>query len=195
MKPIILLDPGHGGHKPGAIGEYLEHVGEYSERLVRVLEKDVNLAIALLTRRYIQQHAEDQIITYMTRHEDKHVSLTSRCNRQLMLDPDLFVSIHCNAFEEVFDSDPGVTGIETFYYWQDARLFAQSMQKSLVKAFPLRKDRGMKRMGYKVIKDGVPEAILVECEFIDELPEWLGKITIQKNYAEVIGRAIMEYLL
>jgi len=195
MKPILLLDPGHGGHLPGAIGEYVEGGGEYSERLVQVLEKDINLAIALYTRRYIQQNAEDQIVTYMTRKTDEHKSLIHRCNRALTLDPDLFVSIHCNAFEEVDDTDPGVTGIETYYYWPDVKPFANRVQENLMTAFSDHKNRGVKKVGYKVIRDGVPESVLVECEFIDEMPEFLEMVEVQRKFGAVIGRAIMEHLL
>jgi len=186
VKPLLLLDPGHGGHKPGAIGFYED---------VKVMEKEVNLNIALYTRRYIQQNADDQIITCMTRKDDTHKSLTDRAKRQLMLDCDLFVSIHCNAYDEVDDTVRGVSGIETYYYWEDAKLFANDVHQNIVKAFPDHLNRGVKKMGFKVIRDGVPEAVLIECEFIDEMPEWLNKESVQRQYGYLIGASIMGYLL
>ena len=58
---VIVLDPGHGGHDNGASGN-------------GIVEKDVNLSIALYLRDFLTQY--DNITVYMTRTDDTFVGLT-----------------------------------------------------------------------------------------------------------------------
>jgi N-acetylmuramoyl-L-alanine amidase len=80
----VLLDPGHGGSDPGAIGPS------------GVREKDVTLDIA---RKVAPLLAGDGLSIVLTREDDRFVPLEDRTARANTFGADLFVSIHCNAAE------------------------------------------------------------------------------------------------
>jgi N-acetylmuramoyl-L-alanine amidase len=80
----IVLDPGHGGSDPGAIGS------------AGVREKDVTLDVA---RRVSPLLARDGLSVLLTREDDRFVPLEDRTARANAFGADLFVSIHCNAAE------------------------------------------------------------------------------------------------
>ena len=79
----IVIDAGHGGHDAGACA--------FGRK-----EKDINLAVALLTRKYIEQ-AYPEIKVYMTRSTDVFVGLRQRANFANKKKADLFISIHTNS--------------------------------------------------------------------------------------------------
>lgn len=81
---IVMLDPGHGGEDPGAIG------------YKRTREKDIVLQIA--RRTYSLLKKEPNIKVYMTRNEDVFIPLKVRVAKARSLHADLFVSIHADAF-------------------------------------------------------------------------------------------------
>jgi N-acetylmuramoyl-L-alanine amidase len=70
MKTRIMLDPGHGGTASGTV---------HTHPKVKVVEKDINLSIALYTRRYLHTYHSDEIIPYITRFNDDSLSLQRRC--------------------------------------------------------------------------------------------------------------------
>lgn len=83
-KVIVVLDPGHGGEDPGAIGYY------------KTREKDIVLQIARRVRDLIRK--EKNIIVHMTRNEDVFLPLRVRVEKARTLHADLFISIHADAF-------------------------------------------------------------------------------------------------
>lgn len=91
----VVIDPGHGGHDPGAIGP----------RGLR--EKDVTLDIAHRAAPLIAR--ELALSTLLTRDNDTFVALDERTARANAFKADLFVSIHCNAGERT-----GSDGVMTF---------------------------------------------------------------------------------
>lgn len=92
---VIVIDPGHGGKDPGAIGSFSK-------------EKDINLAIALKTGSYIEQNIKNVKVVY-TRKEDKTVDLRDRPVIANNNKADLFISIHTNQ-----TNTRTVMGAETF---------------------------------------------------------------------------------
>ena len=85
VKPwVVVLDPGHGGEDPGAIGP----AGTY--------EKDVVLAIARQTKALLEQ--DNRVIVFMTREEDVFIPLGERVRKARSVNADVFVSIHADAF-------------------------------------------------------------------------------------------------
>lgn len=82
----VVLDPGHGGHDPGAIGPS------------GLREKDVVLDIAHRAAPILAR--ELGITTLLTRDTDGYVALDERTARANAFHADLFVSIHCNASED-----------------------------------------------------------------------------------------------
>lgn len=81
---IVVLDPGHGGEDPGAIG------------LGGTREKDVVLQVALLLRERINARADMRAV--LTREADYFVPLHARVQKARRVQADLFISIHADAF-------------------------------------------------------------------------------------------------
>lgn len=92
----IVLDPGHGGKDPGAIG-----VGGRAE-------KDVVLSIA--KRLAVKLKNEMGIQVVLTRKDDRYVPLENRTAIANAEDADLFISLHMNA-----SVNSEAKGIETYY--------------------------------------------------------------------------------
>ena len=98
---IIVLDPGHGGHDPGAVG----HKGLY--------EKDVVLDIALKLKKILSKKKNNKV--FLTREKDVFIPLVERTAFANSKHADLFVSIHANA-----NPDRKARGIETYLLnWTD----------------------------------------------------------------------------
>lgn len=93
----IVLDPGHGGKDPGAVG--------YSKK---VFEKDITLAIAEKLKQKIEENTDIKV--YLTRNGDSFVSLRERTEFANDIEADLFISIHVNAH-----ADNEVKGAEVYY--------------------------------------------------------------------------------
>lgn len=85
-KPVftLVLDAGHGGKDPGALGRK------------KGREKNINLAVALAVGRLIEQNLKDVKVIY-TRKTDVFVELDERARIANKAKADLFVSIHTNA--------------------------------------------------------------------------------------------------
>lgn len=92
----IVVDPGHGGHDPGAIGPS------------GLQEKDVVLAIGLKLRDLLRDELGLDVV--MTRSTDVFIPLEERTAIANKVNADLFVSIHANAA-----SNRNASGIETYY--------------------------------------------------------------------------------
>ncbi len=83
----VVIDPGHGGHDPGAVGPK------------GVKEKDINLKIAKELKKILDKDGKSIGIdnVYLTRSTDRFIPLEERTAIAKKLDADLFISIHCNA--------------------------------------------------------------------------------------------------
>ena len=79
----IVLDAGHGGKDPGAIGPG------------NVREKDITLAITLLVRDRLEKRGGVKV--YLTRDSDRFVTLADRTKMANRWKADLFISIHVNS--------------------------------------------------------------------------------------------------
>lgn len=91
----VVLDPGHGGKDPGALGKTAK-------------EKDIVLAVALKVGEYLKKEMPDLNLVY-TRNTDVFVPLDERAEIANKAKADLFVSIHAN-----WISNPKIQGTETF---------------------------------------------------------------------------------
>jgi N-acetylmuramoyl-L-alanine amidase len=91
----IVVDAGHGGHDPGAIGPR------------RVREKDVTLAIA---RRLAKRLRADGFEVVLTRKDDRYLALEERTALANTAGGDLFVSVHANAHPR-----RNRRGVETYF--------------------------------------------------------------------------------
>ena len=92
----IVVDPGHGGHDPGAVGQS------------GLQEKDVVLSIGLKLREKLKEELGLDVV--MTRSTDIFIPLEERTAIANKVNADLFVSIHANAAP-----NRTASGIETYY--------------------------------------------------------------------------------
>jgi N-acetylmuramoyl-L-alanine amidase len=187
----IVLDPGHGGHDPGAVGPS------------GLKEKDVTLDLAHRAAPLLAR--ELGVATLLTRDSDDFVALDERAAKANAFQADLFISIHSNASE-----DGQGRGVMTFVL-DDSRdaaaaliaarenaaspaaarelanvlqgtLDATSLQRSLHFAELLQRsaiaslgvsyadepDRGVKRAGFYVLAGARMPAVLFEGSFISD---------------------------
>jgi len=100
-KKIIVIDAGHGGEDPGAVGPN------------GTKEKDVNIAIAYALKKILDD--DDNYEVVMTRKDDTFIPLVERTNIANEYNADLFVSIHCNA-----NFDRAATGFEIYFLSEKA---------------------------------------------------------------------------
>lgn len=91
----VVLDAGHGGHDPGAMGSFSR-------------EKDINLAVVLDLGALIEQNFKDVKVIY-TRKTDKYLTLQERADVVNNHHADLFICIHTNS-----STSPAAFGTETF---------------------------------------------------------------------------------
>jgi N-acetylmuramoyl-L-alanine amidase len=92
----IVVDPGHGGHDPGAVGPS------------GLQEKDVVLAIGLKLRELLREELGLDVV--MTRSTDVFIPLEERTAIANKVNADLFLSVHANAA-----ANRNASGIETYY--------------------------------------------------------------------------------
>ncbi len=219
-KPIIVLDPGHGGKDPGAV----------SKRGLK--EKDVVFSIAKYAQDILVK--ENRVRVVLTRDCDKFVRLERRTFIANSQNADLFVSIHVNAFPT---SD--FRGVETFYLdnttdkaairlaalenatvkgktgdlqgilltlrqnanaWESYTL-AHTVQKNLIGGFNRNGYRDVPDLGVKgnlfyVLIGARMPSILVEVSFLtNALDERRLKTSVyQKAIAQGIVEGVMNYL-
>lgn len=95
----VVLDPGHGGSDPGAVG------------VNGLYEKDVNLDIALKLREELARRGYEVV---MTRDTDIGLTLADRVEFTDKIMPDLFLSIHANSYK-----DSRTRGSLVLYYDKD----------------------------------------------------------------------------
>lgn len=82
--PLVVIDPGHGGHDPGAASPFVDRP-----------EKDITLALGLAMRDALV--ASGRVRVAMTREDDTYRGLDERYQIARRLDADLFISIHADA--------------------------------------------------------------------------------------------------
>ncbi len=113
---VVVIDPGHGGEDPGAIGPS------------GLREKDVVLSIARETKKRLDAMGYK---TYMTRNEDVFIPLGVRVAKARQLKADVFISIHADAF-----TNPSARGTGVYALSQRgatsaaARFLAQTQNKA-----------------------------------------------------------------
>ena len=215
-KPVVVLDPGHGGSNPGAHGV----VGD-------LVEKQLTLAIAQLVA--AQLRARD-IDVRLTRDDDRTLTLRQRVAFADSIPADLFVSIHANAsptrtqrgYEtyvltakgvdvdaRALRSDtttprPGVDADTAHLLddvergaaqWEAAEL-ATRMQHALRDRRGDDGDRGVRQDAPHVLLGATMPAVLVEVGFIDHPVEGrqLADANVQHQLATAIAEAIEDQL-
>jgi|GEM_PF-3535349 len=149
----IVVDAGHGGADPGAIGP------------TGLMEKDVNLDIAKKLAALLRRSGAK---VKMTRKDDRYITLWSRANMANRLDSDIFVSIHSNAHKT-----KDASGTEVYVYpgsYGDTLVLAKLVQNSLQKEIDLI-DRGVRFNELYVLEETTMPSILSEIAFITNRKE------------------------
>ena len=182
---IIVIDPGHGGTDPGAIGNS------------GLKEKDVTLPISKLIKKALEDKGAK---VYMSRTTDVDVcrpgasdrdELQARVNAAEKNNCDAFISVHVNASVK-----KDVGGISTYYYPKtqyDSKL-ASVIQNKLAKNFGVT-NLGVREAGFYVIKRSSMPAILVELLFISNNKEekLLQSSWFRKKTARLIAEGFEQY--
>jgi N-acetylmuramoyl-L-alanine amidase len=174
----IVVDPGHGGHDPGAVDLRQEEAGD----LYDTREDDINLAIGLLLKDCLEVRGHE---VRMTRETDVYPTLTDRARLANRWPADLFISVHCNA-----STNEEARGVETLIYSETSAAagLAKKIQKQLAKATDFR-DRGVKvRPDVYVLRKTSCPALLIECGFLTNTEEEAA--LNERLYHEAIATAV-----
>ena len=176
---LVVIDPGHGGPDPGAVGPK------------GLKESDVVLDVS---RQVSSILSVKGVKVLMTRKYQTDLDLQPRVTLANKANADAFISIHANATRG-YRSD--VNGIETYYYsgYQGLRL-AKSLQEEVLKVSRNSPDRGVRRGRFYVIRKTNMPAALVEIGFLTGSldSKMLMQADHRKNLAFAISKGILNYL-
>ena len=175
----VVIDPGHGGPDPGAIG------------IRGIRESEIVLDISLQVARLLE--AKGVQVT-MTRTAEVDVDLPPRVSIANRAGANAFVSIHANAISMARQN---VNGIETFFYSgrRSARLAAH-LQQQMLNVSPGSPNRGVKRGRFFVIRRTTMPAALVEMGFVTgniDSPR-LASSAHRQRLALAIATGILDFL-
>lgn len=173
---VVMIDPGHGGRDPGAIG------------IAGLQEKQINLTIS----QRIQQRLQAAGLTVlMTRDSDQWVDLEARAQVANQAGAAVFVSIHANAISM---QRPEVNGLETYYLSSGADL-ARSIHQRVLAQTDLA-DRGIRQARFYVLRHTSMPAVLVETGFVTgsvDAARFQNPAAVTQ-IADAIARGILDYL-
>lgn len=190
MRPIVL-DPGHGGDDPGAIG------------FAGTSETDVALVVCLMLREELHALGHEVILTHTgaALRDDKHADLVARAGIATAAGAACLVSIHCNAVEdrrahgfEVWTT-PGETAADPL---------ASTIWLELNREYPEMTGRADESDGdpdkerwLAVLRETPVPAVLVELAFLSNLTEelLLAHPAWQRRAAKAIARAVNGWLI
>ena len=218
-KYIVVIDPGHGGKDPGAIG------------FNGTFEKNVNLLFAKIIRSIL---SSSNIKVKLTRTDDRYLYLRERINFAEKLKADLFISIHADASKNKKASGFSIFSLSDTASDKEAKELAQRENRSdfigglrirhsdplikdnLIKIFQRQtmnesakianiviknikklsiKNRGHRNAGFVVLKSLTTPSILVELGFITNKKE--EKLLNSKVYlikiSKIISLSIFNY--
>jgi len=176
---FVIIDPGHGGPDPGAIG------------IGGIRESDVVLDVSKIVKKLL---SDKGVKVRLTRNSEIDLDLPPRVSYANRTGADIFVSIHANASR---GKRRDINGLETFYYrgWR-GKLLAKRIQKHILRVSPGSPDRGVKQERFYVIKNTRMPAVLVEIGFLTGRLDArrLDKAIHRKRIAYAIAKGILEYL-
>lgn len=186
----VVIDAGHGGDDPGKIG------------INGVLEKDLNLEISLLVKKYLEMNDVKVVLTrenadglYDADASNKKVQdMKRRIAIMEEVQPDVTVSIHQNSYPEEY-----VHGAQVFYYTgsSEGKELAEKIQNRLIKGADPQNTRQIKANdSYYLLKKTSTPIVIVECGFLSNAQE-AEKLT-QEAYQDILAweihMGILQYL-
>jgi N-acetylmuramoyl-L-alanine amidase len=175
----VVIDPGHGGPDPGAVG------------IDGLRETDVVLDVSLQVAQLLQARG---VQVLLTRTSEVDVDLPPRVALANSSGADLFVSLHANALSM---DRPDVNGIETFYFEGGRSLsLARLIQEQLMEVSPGTPDRGARPGRFFVIRRTVMPSALAEMGFVTggiDAPR-LADPNHRRRLAQAVANGILSYL-
>ncbi len=187
---VIVIDPGHGGRDPGKVG------------INQALEKDVNLAIGMKLKMFLEQNGYHVI---MTRTEDvglyeesdsnkKSADLRKRVEIIESNFPIIAVSIHQNSF-----SESKYRGAQVFYHEKSSngKTLAEILQNQIKETLKDGNKREAKaNSNYYMLRKVSCPLTIVECGFLsnEEEARLLTNELYQEKMAWSIHLGIIQYL-
>jgi N-acetylmuramoyl-L-alanine amidase len=178
----IMIDAGHGGSDPGAIGT--------TSGGTKLVEKELVLD---MSKRIQSRLTSSMSKVLMTRTGDTYPTLNERVTKANNSGADIFVSMHVNSY-----STSSPHGTETWwnstYESADSKLLAEEIQKELVATLGTY-DRGVKHGDFRVIKDTKIPSVLVEIAFVSNKgdADLLADPTFRQKAADAVYRGIISY--
>jgi N-acetylmuramoyl-L-alanine amidase len=175
-RQVVIIDPGHGGPDPGAIG------------IGGMYEKEIVLDISRQVAAILEQQGVQAI---MTRTDDTDLDLEPRVALAEQVNATIFVSIHANAISM---SRPDVNGLEIYYYDSGENL-ARHMRDVILQSVSMR-DRGVRSARFYVLRRTSMPAILIETGYVtgDEDAANFSNPAFRRQMAEAIARGILSYI-
>ncbi|HLT58898.1 MAG TPA: N-acetylmuramoyl-L-alanine amidase [Limnochordales bacterium] len=172
----IVLDPGHGGRDPGAVGVS-----------GRTWEK-YNTWFVALDAKALLEGAGARVV--LTRTGDVYVPLPERVATARRHGAALFVSIHND-----WNPQPALRGVTTYYWHEASRALAEAMQAALVGRLGAR-NVGVLRQPFYVLRMADVPAVLVELGFLSngEDEALLAQPAYRYRAAEAIYQGVLRYL-
>ncbi|MFC7060739.1 N-acetylmuramoyl-L-alanine amidase [Halobacillus seohaensis] len=169
----IVVDAGHGGFDPGAIGRS----GTY--------EKTLTLQTAQKLKSTLEKNGANVV---MTRSNDSYLSLSARTSLSNSSKGDVFISLHYNS------SPPSIkaSGMNTYFHSSNTRSLASNIQSAATQATGQR-DRGIKKGNFHVIRNNNKPSVLIELGFISNLNE--EKIVKEASYQKKVSHGITNGLV
>ncbi len=182
----IVLDPGHGGSDPGAIGP------------TGLQEKQVTLPIAEYLKSILEAKGAKVILTRTTDvdvygpHASGVDELQARVNVANGNRADAFISIHINSF-----SNPNVGGIATYYFdgSDQSKKLASAVQGQIAEHSGFNGDRGIQPGNLYVLRHSLMPSILVELGFISNPKEegHLKESSTRQQFANELAKGLELY--
>lgn len=190
---MVVVDAGHGGQDPGAVG------------VNGLYEKSVNLDIALKLKELLDKRGYEVV---MTRSADEYLSLAQRVEQTNAAQPSLFVSVHANSHP-----NPNVSGSLVLYYDNDYSQESYPASEAMARLSPESKklaslvlnsitsetgfaDKGIVPSAAYVIRMGQVPSILVETAFLSHSGDAarLSDQSVRQKLADGIAKGIAAYL-
>ena len=180
-KWTVVIDPGHGGIDPGKVGTN------------DVVEKDINLQIALKLQKTLEENGVSVVLTRTTDvglyseadDNKKSADMKARCEIIAQVLPDAVISIHQNSF-----TDNSVGGAQVFYYngSKKGEALGSYIQKRLIKIEGMNPRNAKANNEYYMLTKTTSPTVIVECGFLSNEKE--AQLLCDEAYQYEIATAI-----
>lgn len=145
---VIVLNPGHGGDDTGAISTD-----------ETIYEKDLTLETAEVVKKALEAQGATVILT---RTDDESESLAEITEKSNQNQADIFISFHYDSTEYANEA----TGTTTYYYYQEYKNLAETINDSLVENLTL-ENRGLEYGNFQVLRENTQPALLLELGYMN----------------------------